>query len=312
MTTHKNPSICLTLVGPTASGKSEFALAVAHRLGAEIICLDSTTVYKGFDIGSSKPSERDRSLIPHHLLDILEPLAPFSAGKFVALAEKKMEEVEAKGKLPLIVGGTYFYLRALQYGMYDVPETPPELVESIEQEFTTDDGIDLKRLYEELSKVDPVSAKALHPNDQYRLLRALTVFRATGKSVSEAKVVKKIPSSRLWMKYALLLPRSEIVDRIRKRTDEMLVQGLVEETRKLNEAYPGARALQSIGYKESLEFLNKKITEKDLRSDIQEKTRQLAKRQMTWLRSDHEMRFIDSGDTDRVLLEVENMKTVLQ
>ena len=307
-------TICLAILGPTASGKTQFAIDLALQLHGEIICVDSTTVYRGFDIGSSKPLADDRAKVPHHLIDILDPNEPFSAYHFVELALETIQDVSSRGKLPIIVGGTYFYFRALQQGMYKLPMIPSQTIEEIEREFFEDEQLLTHKMHAELKLHDNDAAKNIHPNDRYRLLRALAIIRTTGELPSQLKVVHEAEaqSNLLWMKYAMTLSRHALNENIVRRTESMIKKGLIDETRALVENYPKARALQSIGYAEAVQFLKLKLTEKQLRSEIIEKTRQLAKRQMTWLRSDAEVRFIDARDLPRVLLEVENLQFVLK
>jgi tRNA dimethylallyltransferase len=302
--------ICIAIVGQTASGKTGFAVEVANAIGGEIICMDSTTVYKGFNVGTAKPSAEDREKVPHHGLDLLEPGEPFSAAHFVHYADEVIDQVVARGKVPIIVGGTYFYLRALQYGMYNTPVIPGEVVDAIEREFFDDENLNTKRMHQELASKDPASAANIHPNDRYRLLRALAIIRTTGELPSRLKPEPRSESqmNRLWMKYALCLSRHVLNQNIVRRTERMLEQGLVQETAAIREKYPQARALNSIGYAEASQFLSKKLTEKQLRNEIVEKTRQLAKRQTTWLRSDPEVRYVDHREVPRVQLEVENLK----
>lgn len=306
-------NLVLALLGPTASGKSAFALEVAQRLNGEIISLDSTTIYKGFDVGSSKPSQDDRAKIPHHLVDILDPNEPFSAGHFVAQANAVIEDILKRKKMPLVVGGTYFYLRALQHGMYPTPAIASEIVEEIETEYFEEDVINTTKMHAHLKAKDPEAANAIHPNDRYRLVRALAILRTSGELPSRLKPEPLAPSqtNRLWLKYALAISRHTLSANIVKRTDSMLNHGLVEETRRCRAANPKARALSSIGYAEAGSFLDKKITDKQLRNEIIEKTRQLAKRQITWLRSDTEVRYVDSRDLDRIELEVQNLTVAL-
>jgi tRNA dimethylallyltransferase len=309
--------LCCALVGPTASGKTKLAIAIAKHLegeiDCEIVCMDSTTVYRGFDIGSSKPTAEERAAVPHHLLDLLKPDEPFSAGHFVQLANETITDIQNRGKLPLVVGGTYFYLRALQHGMYAVPPIQAEVIETIEKEFFDDEVLNTGRMHEELVAKDPAAAQTIHRNDRYRLVRALAILRTTGELPSRLQPVpvSEEAEKRLWMKYAIAVSRNALQENIAKRTDAMIAAGLVEETRKIESEYPQSRALGSIGYAEARLFLARKLTEKQLRLEIIEKTRQLAKRQMTWLRSDPELRFVDHRDGDRIRKEVENLRAAL-
>lgn len=309
-----NRQLAIALVGPTASGKTAFALELAMKVGGEIVCMDSTTVYRGFDIGSSKPTKREQAMAPHHLLDILEPDAPFSAGHFVQQADEKINDICKRGKLPIVVGGTYFYLRALQHGMYQTPVIAPEAIEAIEQEYFEEDAVNTTKMHADLRAKDEAAARAIHPNDKYRLVRAMAVLRTTGElpSAQKAAPFSETQEKRMWMKYAMAISRHTLSAQIQKRTEQMVQDGLIEETKKLREKFPKARALASIGYAEAGQFLENKLNEKQLRNEIIEKTRQLAKRQITWLRSDAEIRYIDSRDLDRVLLEIDNLTFALK
>lgn len=312
MTEQQKAQLCVAVVGPTASGKTALAVEVAQAIDGEIVCMDSTTIYRGFDIGSSKPSAEERQKVPHHLLDILEPTEAFSAYHFVQQAEEVITGIQSRGKLPIIVGGTYFYLRALQHGMYPGPVIPAEVIESVEKEFFDDDTVNTQRMHDALKAKDAQAAAAIHPNDRYRLVRALAVLR-TGQKPSALKpsTLTESQSKRIWMKYAIAVARNALSGAIQRRTERMLKEGLVEETRQLQEKYPGARPLQSIGYAEAGQFLQRKLTEKQLPLEIVEKTRQLAKRQTTWLRSDAEIRYVDFRDVARIKLEVENLQVAL-
>lgn len=305
--------ICMAVLGPTASGKSSLALQIAPLLNGEIITMDSATIYQGFDIGTAKPTTEEQAKVPHHLIDILKPNDPFSAGHFVELAEEKMLEILGRGKTPIVVGGTYFYLRALQHGMYPIPVISEDVIDQIEKEFTDDETINSARMHAALKAKDAKAAENIHPNDRYRLLRALAILRTTNEKPSALKPKARTleQSSRIWMKYSIAMSRHTLNHAITRRAEKMIAGGLVEETRKLKEAFPSARALSSIGYNETCQFLERKITEKQLRNEIIEKTRQLAKRQLTWLRSDPEIRYVDFRDLPRIQLEVENMTVAL-
>jgi tRNA dimethylallyltransferase len=306
--------LCIAILGPTAAGKSAFAIDVAEKLGGEIVCMDSTTVYRGFNIGSSKPSPQDQEKCKHHLIDVSDPNEPFSAGHFVQLANDIIDDISSRNKLPIIAGGTYFYLKALQHGMYPTRVISADVIDQLEREFFDDETPNGSKLHKELKSIDPEAAAQIHPNDRYRLVRALALFRTTGELPSSLKAVplSENQKDRLWVKYALILSRHALNQNVVKRTEDMLQNGLLEEARGLLEKYPRARALQSIGYSECVQFLQKKITEKQLRNEIIEKTRQLAKRQTTWLRSDSEIRFIDTRDLGRVQLEIENLSFALE
>lgn len=303
-------NICVAIVGPTASGKTAFALELAQKLNGEIVCMDSTTVYRGFDIGSSKPTKEEREKAPHHLLDVCEPTEPFSAFHFVKLASETISEIHQRGKLPIVVGGTYFYLRALQHGMYATTPIPAEFIDNIEREFFEDEVLNTSKMHEELKKKDPEAAANIHPHDRYRLLRAIAILRISKDKPSQLKpeLFSEEQGNRYWLKYGMCVSRHALNQAIVRRAEKMITAGLLDETKTLMEKFPQARPLQSIGYAEACQFLSRKITEKQLRNEIIEKTRQLAKRQVTWLRSDPEVRYIDFRDLARVELEVTNLK----
>jgi len=306
-------NLCVAILGPTASGKSDFAMTLASKINAEIISLDSTTVYQGFDIGSSKPTKEDQARVKHYLVDTLKPEEAFTAHDFVKLADKAIEEIHNKKKIPLLVGGTYFYLRALQHGMYPVADIPSDVAESVEKKYIEDETLNTHQMHEDLKSKDPESAKTIHPNDRYRLLRALAIIEATGKLPSHLKATKAPhQKKRIWLKYGLVMARHDLVQRITARTAKMLEAGLVKETSRLMEAHPQARALKTIGYLETCRFVKNEISEKELLNEIVEKTRQLAKRQMTWLRSDPEIHFIDIRDQDRVQTEINNLRFAMK
>jgi tRNA dimethylallyltransferase len=302
--------LCMAILGPTASGKTGFAVEIAGKLGGEIICVDSTTVYKGFDIGTSKPTAEQRKAVPHHLLDILEPTETFSAFDFVARARAAIEEVAARGKLPILVGGSYFYLRALQNGMYPTGAYDDDTLEKLGEEFSQGDGVDGEKLHAALTAADAKTASAIHPNDTYRLLRAMALVRS-GVLPSQQKPAHALGPEWLWVKYAMAVSRKTLTDNIGTRIQSMLRAGLVEETKQLQETFPKAKALGSIGYAETRAFLRGEIGEAAMAQQISENTRQLLKRQMTWLRSDPEVRFVDSRDLARVELEIANLRAVL-
>jgi tRNA dimethylallyltransferase len=304
-------NIIIALLGPTASGKSAFAIEMARALNGEIVCVDSTTVYRGFDIGTSKPTAEQQSQVKHHLLDLLSPEDEFNASDFVATAKRTIEEIASRGKTPLLVGGSYFYLRALQNGMYPTGGYDDSALEAITEEFTTEEGLDGAKLHSALQSLDPRASEILHPNDHYRLIRAVALARS-GVLPSQLQAAGGLGSQWLWVKYAMMVSRKDISENIAVRTKEMLDRGLVEETRQLREKYPRAKALGSIGYAETLRYLENLISLETLEKEITDNTRKLLKRQITWLRSDPELRFVDSRDLPRVELEIANLRSVLE
>jgi tRNA dimethylallyltransferase len=274
------------LLGPTASGKSRLAMQLASTRPIEIVSIDSAQVYRGMDIGTAKPSVAERRAVPHHLIDLLDPTERYSAGRFREDAIRAVAEIHSRGKIPLFVGGTMLYYRALSQGLDDLPPANPEIRTRIDLEAS-------KRgwpaLHAELAKLDPKTAARLKPADAQRIQRALEVHRLTGKPISEFQIQSK-SNLPFELKAFSLIPenRPELHQRIAERFDAMLKAGLVEELKALRKKFqlraelPSMRAL---GYRQAWEFLEGNSSEKDLRETGIAATRQLAKRQLTWLRS---------------------------
>ena len=283
--------LALCLAGPTASGKTAVALALAERLPLEIISVDSALVYRGMDIGTAKPNTAERAAVPHHLIDILDPTAAYSAARFVADARRLMAEITARGRLPLLVGGTMLYYKALREGLDDMPAADPALRRALDDEAAARGW---PALHAELARVDPVTAARLAPADAQRVQRALEVFRASGRPLSawqrrgpgsttaaEAAVLPLValePTSRTWLH-----------ERIAQRFDTMLAAGLLEEVhalRQRGDLNPTLPSMRCVGYRQAWAALDSGRLD-GLREAGIAATRQLAKRQLTWLRSTH-------------------------
>jgi tRNA dimethylallyltransferase len=283
----------LILTGPTACGKTALALDLAERIGGEILALDSMTVYRGMDIGTAKPSAAERARVPHHLIDVLDPWESLTIAWWLGRAEAVCAEVVARGKRPIFVGGTPFYLKALLHGLFDGPPVDAELRKSLESEAVRDGNA---ALHARLAAVDPKTATRLHPNDVRRVVRALEVFTLTGKPISDwqqtwdtpafadsptaAPPPARVPAA------VLELPREVLYDRINRRVDAMLAAGWLTEVQKLREL-PHAlsrEARQALGYRELLEYLDTGGDWPKTVALIQTHTRQFAKRQLTWFR----------------------------
>jgi tRNA dimethylallyltransferase len=278
------------LAGPTASGKSAIALALARRFDAEIVSVDSAQVYRGLDIGSAKPSAAERAAAPHHLIDIREPHEPYSAALFAADARRCIEAIAARGRLPLLVGGTMLYFKALIDGLDALPAADAAIRAALERE-AAERG--WPALHAELARVDAASAARLAPLDAQRIGRALEVWRATGQPLSSfhgragtagcapRRLISLEPSTRGWLH-----------ERIARRFDAMLAAGLLDEVRALR-ARPGVHAqlpaLRAVGYRQTWLALDEGLHGAALMAAVRERgtaaTRQLAKRQLTWLRS---------------------------
>jgi tRNA dimethylallyltransferase len=274
------------LLGPTASGKSGLALELAARSACEIISMDSAQVYRGMDIGTAKPSGAQQLQVAHHLIDILEPTEAYSAGRFRDDAIRLVADIAARGRTPLIVGGTLLYFRALAQGFDDLPQAEPEIRAQLDREAAAKGW---PALHAELAGVDPVTAARLQPGDAQRIQRALEVFRATGTTLSSLQSGKSAPLPFELRAFAMEpVARPELHRRIAARFDAMLKAGLVEELRGLRERHAlnaQMPSMRAVGYRQAWSYLEGEISEHELRETGIAATRQLAKRQLTWLRS---------------------------
>lgn len=271
----------LTIVGPTAAGKTGVAIDIAARSSAEIISADSRQIYKHLDIGTAKPTNAQRRKTEFHLIDIVEPDEDYSCGQFARDAEHKIEEIATRKKLPAICGGTGLYIRALFHPLDDLPrsnkETKRRLLEMLDKH-----GI--AYMYRKLQRTDPKWAKGIAPNDKQRILRGLEVYEMTGKPMSTF-IGKREKTVRFLPYYiGLNLPRDVLYERINHRFDQMIEQGLVQEVQGLLERGldPATSALRTIGYKEIAEYLNGKLTLDTAIDKAKRRTRNYAKRQITW------------------------------
>lgn len=278
------PSQCVYLTGPTASGKTAVGIELARLLGAEIVAMDSMTLYRGMDVGTAKPTAAERDRVPHHLLDVLEPHEEFSQAEYAAAARRAVETILARGRLPLLVGGTPLYLKTLLRGMFEGPAADWELRKQLQAEARRQSP---DWLHRQVAAVDPVAAAKLHANDERRLIRALEVYRLTGKPISEHQRQFDRPRDEAAGRvFVLDWPRDELHRRIDVRVDAMLAAGLVDEVRRLVASPHGLSrtAGQALGYREVLAG--------DVDA-VKPHTRQFAKRQLTWFRSLSECRWIE-------------------
>ncbi|HEX9432344.1 MAG TPA: tRNA (adenosine(37)-N6)-dimethylallyltransferase MiaA [Burkholderiales bacterium] len=278
------------LLGPTASGKSSLALKLAERVPLEIVSMDSAQVYRGLDLGTAKPGAAERARVPHHLVDIVDPDHSYSAGRWRADAVPVIREILGRGKVPLIVGGTMLYYRALIGGLDALPQADAEVRAAINAE-AAERG--WPALHAELERVDPRSAHRIAPADTQRIQRALEVWRLTGKPLSALQGL-----TRAGLPFALkgfaLVPgdRDALALRIAERFDAMLAAGLVDEVgalRRRFELMAGMPSMRTVGYRQVWQFLEGEISEAQMREQAVAATRQLAKRQLTWLRSFREL-----------------------
>jgi len=277
----------LILTGPTASGKSALALELAPRLNAEIVCADSMTLYRGLDIGTAKPSAEDRARVPHHLIDVLDPSESANVAWWLEQATERVWDIEARGKTALFVGGTPFYLKALLCGLFPSPPADQDLRRRLEADAG---ALGNGALHARLAGVDPVSAGRLHPNDVRRVVRALEVWQLTGRPLSVWQQQDwwgdDGPRFRAGSCVAINIPRQELYARIDRRVEGMVAAGWVDEVRRLRkESRPLSRqASQALGYREIGEYLDGRRSLPETVAAVQLRTRQFAKRQLTWFR----------------------------
>ena len=284
---------CWFLAGPTACGKSEAAIVLAERLNAEILSMDSMSLYRGMDIGTAKPSVAQRAMIPHHLLDLCEPHETFSVAQYLAAADVVARDVVSRGRRALFVGGTGLYLRALLRGVFDGPQIPPALRKELEADV---ESSSTEQLHERLALVDPRAARRIHARDGRRIVRALEVFLTTGRPLSEQQRQNVLPpQDRPQNVYWLSPPRLWLYDRIDCRVERMFADGLVDEVCRLLAEPLGLShtARQALGYKEAIAHLEQGVPLTETVTLIQTRTRQFAKRQHTWFRHLEECRPVE-------------------
>ena len=278
--------LALFLMGPTAAGKTEAAMALHEQCGCELISVDSAMVYRGLDIGSAKPSAEELQRAPHRLIDIRDPADPYSAADFRVDALREMRQISAAGKVPLLVGGTMLYFKQLLEGGGNLPPSSPEIRAELEHSLARDG---LAVLHARLKQVDPAAGQRIHPNDPQRTLRALEVYRVAGRPMSELwaeQAVTPFP----WRVVSMVLAPEErgfLHQRIAHRFQQMLIEGLIDEVsalKKRTDLHADLPALKSVGYRQVWDYLEGRYDRATLEEQGIIATRQLAKRQLTWLR----------------------------
>lgn len=286
-----NQKKLVVLTGPTAVGKTKLSIALAKRIGGEIISADSMQVYRGMDIGSAKICPDEMDGVKHHLIDVLDPSESFDVVQFQALAKNAIEEITSRGRIPILTGGTGFYIQSV---VYDI-------------DFTENDGDDSFRrmlesqkdpaaLHEMLNEVDPDAASAIHPNNLRRTIRALEFWHQTGGRISEHNTKERMKESPYRFCYFVLTQdRANVYERINQRVDQMLEDGLVDEVRRLKEQHltPEMTSMKGLGYAEMLRYLSGEIPYEEAVRLIKRNTRHFAKRQLTWFRREKEVIWID-------------------
>jgi len=316
-------------MGPTASGKTRLAMELTQHLPCEIISVDSALVYRGMDIGTAKPTPEELKTAPHHLIDILDPAQPYSAGQFCADAKHLIEQILARDRIPLLVGGTMLYFRALQQGLSPLPKADPEIRQKISEEA---EKIGWAALHQRLQTIDPVSAARIAPQDTQRIQRALEVYEITGLSLTEfcekaatsAKIIssschceegallatdaanQERPKAKFKKNHLInigLMPsdRTQLARRIEQRFHQMLKQGFVAEVETLRargDLHKDLPSMRAVGYRQVWEYLEGKLSAQEMQERGIIATRQLAKRQMTWLRSWPDIACLDPEESE--------------
>jgi len=275
----------LFLMGPTSSGKTGLAIKISKKINSRLISVDSALIYQGMDIGTAKPDTETLKAHPHYLIDICKPSDTYSAQDFVNDATHQIELAFSQNKLPILVGGTSFYFNALEHGLSNLPESTPESREKYNQ-LVKEKGLDA--LYQSLQKIDPIAAQRIHANDSQRITRALEVFNISGKTLSELQGKKQGGLNCIIKKIILMPDRSELHQRIETRFHLMMEQGFMDEVRVLKtniELHQDLPSIRCVGYRQAWQFLNNEIDEAEMIERAIIATRQLCKRQSTWLRN---------------------------
>ncbi|HLT05651.1 MAG TPA: tRNA (adenosine(37)-N6)-dimethylallyltransferase MiaA [Pseudomonas sp.] len=309
------------LMGPTAAGKTDLALELARALPCELISVDSALVYRGMDIGTAKPAPEVLAEFPHRLIDIRDPAESYSAAEFRTDALRAMAEITARGRIPLLVGGTMLYYKALLGGLADMPGADPAIRAELERQ-AAEEG--LAALHRQLAEVDPESAARIHPNDPQRLVRALEVYRVSGRSMSDFRRRQALENTRGIDAGAGRLPytvaqfaiapgqRSVLHERIARRFHLMLEQGFVEEVERLHrrgDLHAALPSIRAVGYRQVWEYLEGRLDRPEMIERGIVATRQLAKRQHTWLRSWQGVQWLDSQACDNLSRTLKCLKS---
>ena len=301
-------------MGPTASGKTDLAIFLAQNFPVDVISVDSALVYRGLNIGSAKPSAEELAKAPHRLLDIVDPIEPYSAARFRKDALIEIEEIIAAGRIPLLVGGTMLYFRALLQGLSELPESDETTRKKLAQQANE---LGWEKMHQRLAEVDAEAAKRIHPNDPQRISRALEVYEMTGKAMSTLQKEQKAEPLPYEVLKLALIPsdRAVLHKRIEKRFGQMLEQGFVDEVKSLRDRgdlHEDLPAIRAVGYRQVWDYLESRIdyTEMEERGVIA--TRQLAKRQLTWLRSEKDLTIYDLSRYSEQHIQENVLKTVKQ
>lgn len=290
----KNHKPLLCILGPTAVGKTELALRIAQRINGEIVSVDSRQIYRGMDIGTAKPTTEQLKLIPHHVINCIMPDEYFSAADYQRAADKAIQKIQENGKVPMLVGGSGMYFRAVVDGLFQGPEADNNIRQRLRQQAKE---LGVSYLYDRLKNLDPKSAEKIHPNDLMRIIRAIEVYEKSGKRISELQQQWKSEKPRYeFIAFGLDRPRNELYERINTRVDQMIKAGLLDEARGLLKYNRNMISMNCFGYKELFDHLEGKISLDEAIRLIKQNTRRFAKRQLTWFKKDKRIIWINLSD----------------
>ena len=287
----------IVIVGPTASGKTALSIELAKKINGEIVSCDSMQIYKDMDIGSAKPTIEEMQGIKHYLIDCVEPTKRFSVAEYKKQAEIAIDDIVKKGKTPIVVGGTGLYADSLIYGIeYPEIEFDKSYREKLEKDAETDKG--LEKLYNQAKEIDENAMQKISKNDKKRIIRILEIYHKTGKTKTELEIASRKNEVRYDFKvFAINMDRNILYDRINKRVDIMIESGLIQEVKNLLKKYDSfPTAMQGLGYKEVVEFLEGKLTKEEMIDKIKQETRRYAKRQLTWFKKNKQTIWINGLD----------------
>lgn len=283
------PLLCI--LGPTAVGKTELALRIALRIEGEIISVDSRQIYREMDIGTAKPTKEQLELVPHHVINCVMPDEYFSAADYQRSADIAIQQIQKRGKIPMLVGGSGMYYRALIDGLFQGPDTDKDIRQKLRQQA---EKLGVQYLYDRLKNLDPKAADKIHPNDLIRIIRALEVYEKSGKRISELQQQWESGNPRYkFLAFGLDRPRDELYERINARVDQMMKDGLLGEACRLLKYDKNMISMNCFGYKELFDHLEGKISIDEAIRLIKQNTRRFAKRQLTWFRKDKRIVWIN-------------------
>ena len=284
----------IVIVGPTASGKTSLSIELAKKINGEIVSCDSMQIYKDMDIGSAKPTQEEMQGIKHYLIDVVSPAERFSVAEYKKQAEKAIEEILSKGKVPIVIGGTGLYADSLIYGIeYQEIEFDEKYRKALEIQAQTDDGLEM--LYNQAKRIDEEAIKKISENDKKRIIRVLEIYHQTGKTKTELEAESRKNEVKYDYKvFVINMDRQVLYDRINRRVDIMIENGLIQEVENLLKKYKQfPTAMQGLGYKEVVQYFNKELTKEEMIDKIKQETRRYAKRQLTWFRKNKETIWLD-------------------